>query len=111
MRNPNRSRLIAGAITFLASTALFLAVPDRPHAATSSCNGTNTGKVCWQNESCVNILFYKQCTTTYKYYEAAGGSGGGESPCTGLAVGYNDGDALRGGRSVHQTSRMDRGRE
>ena len=47
MRNPNRSRLIAGAITFLASTALFLAVPGRPHAATSSCNGTNTGKVCW----------------------------------------------------------------
>ncbi len=77
MRNPNRSRLIAGAITFLASMALFLAVPDRPHAATSSCNGTNTGKVCWQNESCVNILFYKQCTTTYKYYPAPGGTGGG----------------------------------
>ncbi len=77
MRNPTRSRLIAGAITFLASTALFLAVPDRPHAATSSCSGTNTGKVCWQNESCVNILFYKQCTTTYKYYPAPGGTGGG----------------------------------
>jgi len=76
MRNPNRSRLIAGAITFLASTALFLAVPGRPHAATSSCNGTNTGKACWQNESCVDILFYKQCTTTYKYYPAPGGTGG-----------------------------------
>ncbi len=76
MRNPHRSRLIAGAIMFLASTALFLAVPGRPHAATSSCNGTNTGKVCWQNESCVNILFYTQCTTTYKYYAAAGGTGG-----------------------------------
>ncbi len=77
MRNPNRSRLIAGAITLLASTALFLAVPGRPHAATSSCNGTNTGKVCWQNESCVDILFYKQCTTTYKYYPAPGGTGDG----------------------------------
>ncbi len=76
MRNPNRSRLIAGAITFLASTALFLAVPGQPHAATSSCNGTNTGKVCWQNESCVNILFYKQCTTTYKYYPSPSGTGG-----------------------------------
>ena len=76
MRNLTRSRLIAGAITFLASTALFLAVPGRPHAATSSCSGTNTGKVCWQNESCVDILFYKQCTTTYKYYPAFGGTGG-----------------------------------
>ncbi len=76
MRNPNRSRLLAGAITFLASTALFLAVPGRPHAATSSCNGTNTGKVCWQNESCVDILFYKPCTTTYQYYPAPGGTGG-----------------------------------
>ena len=76
MRNPNRSRLIAGATTFLASTALFLAVPAQPRAQTSSCNGTNTGKVCWQNESCVNILFYKQCTTTYKYYPAPGGRGG-----------------------------------
>ncbi len=80
MRNPNRSRLIAGAITLLASTALFLAVPGRPHAATSSCNGTNTGKVCWQNESCVDILFYKQCTTTYKYFPAAGSGGGGSDP-------------------------------
>ena len=44
MHNPNRSRLIAGALTLLASTALFLAVPGQPHAATSSCNGTNTGK-------------------------------------------------------------------
>jgi len=79
MRNPNRSRLIAGATTFLASTALFLAVPGQPHAATSSCNGTNTGKVCWQNESCVDILFYKQCTTTYKYYPAAGGGGSGDT--------------------------------
>ncbi|MCZ6825262.1 MAG: hypothetical protein V3S91_08320 [Gemmatimonadota bacterium] len=77
MHNPNRSRLIAGALTLLASTALFLAVPGQPHAATSSCNGTNTGKVCWQNESCLNLLFYKQCTTTYKYYAAAGGTGGG----------------------------------
>ncbi len=76
MRNSNRSRLIVGALTFLASTALFLAVPSRPHAATWSWNGTNTGKVCWQNESCVDILFYKQCTTTYKYYAAAGGTGG-----------------------------------
>ncbi len=77
MCNPNRSLLIAGATTFLISTALFLAVPGQPQAATSSCNGTNTGKVCWQNESCVNILFYKQCTTTYKYYPAPGGTGGG----------------------------------
>ncbi len=77
MRNPNRSRLIAGATTFLASTALFLAVPGQPNAATSSCSGTNTGKVCWQNESCVNILFYKQCTTTYKYYPAPKRTGGG----------------------------------
>jgi hypothetical protein len=79
MRNPIRSRLIAGATTFLASTALFLAVPAQPSAQTSSCSGTNTGKVCWQNESCVDILFYKQCTTTYKYYPAPGetGSDGG----------------------------------
>lgn len=79
MRNPNRSRLIAGATTFLASTALFLAVPGQPHAATSSCNGTNTGKVCWQNESCVDILFYQQCTTTYKYYPAPGAGGSGDT--------------------------------
>lgn len=80
MRYPNRSRLLASALTFLAAAGLYLAVPDQPRAAASTCNGTNTGKVCWENESCVEMLFYNQCTTTYKYFPAAGSGGGADAP-------------------------------
>ena len=80
MRNSNRSRLYASALSFLAAAGLYLAVPDQPQAAAATCSGSNTGKVCWENESCVEMLFYKQCTTTYKYFPAAGSGGGGSDP-------------------------------
>ncbi len=80
MRNPNRSRLYASALSFLVAAGLYLAVPDQPQAAAATCNGSNTGKVCWENESCMDMLFYKQCTTTYKYFRAAGSGGGGSDP-------------------------------
>jgi hypothetical protein len=80
MPNPNRSRFYASALAFLAAACLYLAVPGQPQAAAATCNGSNTGKVCWQNESCVEMLFYNQCTTTYKYFPAAGGGGGGTDP-------------------------------
>ena len=78
MSIPHRSRLLAGVLSFLAAAGLYLAVPDQPQAAAASCSGSNTGKVCWENESCVEMLFYKQCTTTYKYFPA-GGSGDADS--------------------------------
>ena len=77
MCNRNRSRLYASALSFLAAAGLYLAVPGQPEAAAATCNGTNTGKVCWENESCVEMLFYKQCTTTYKYFPASGSGGEG----------------------------------
>ena len=52
---------------------------DKGRCKMECCNGTNTGKVCWQNESCVDILFYQQCTTTYKYYPAPGAGGSGDT--------------------------------
>ena len=77
MRNSNRSRLHASALTFLAAAGLYLAVPGQPEAAASSCSASNNGKICWENESCVWVLFYKQCTKTYKFLPAGGGGGGG----------------------------------
>lgn len=79
MRNPNRSRLYKSALSLLMAMGLYLAVPGQPQAAATSCSGSNTGKVCWENESCVEMLFYNQCTTTYKYFPA-GGSAGGSDP-------------------------------
>ncbi|MEX2465293.1 MAG: hypothetical protein WD995_00190 [Gemmatimonadota bacterium] len=51
----------------LAAALAFLAAPGSQIAA-SDC-GSNDGEMCWENESCFNVLFYRQCTTNYKYYE------------------------------------------
>ena len=80
MRNPSRPKFLASALTLLITAGLYLAVPGQPEAAASSCSATNSGNVCWENESCVNMLFYKQCTTTHKYLPAGGsGASGGDS--------------------------------
>ena len=79
MRNANRSRLYVSLLSFLAAAGFYLTVPGQPEAAAATCSGSNTGKVCWENESCVEMLFYNQCTTTYKYFPAAG-SGGDSDP-------------------------------
>ena len=77
MINSIGSRTRASLVAFLAAAGAYLVSPASPQAAASSCSGMNSGKVCWQNESCVDILFYKQCTTTYKYYPAPNERGGG----------------------------------
>lgn len=77
MKNSSRPRLLAGALTLLATAGIYLAVPGQPQAAASSCSATNSGNVCWENESCVNMLFYKQCTTKHRYLPAEASSAGG----------------------------------
>jgi hypothetical protein len=52
---------------FLLSTLLLAASPSPQTAAEAPC-GPNNGNLCWSDESCLNILFYKQCTTKYRYY-------------------------------------------
>jgi len=53
----------------LAAALAFVAAPDGDLGA-SSCGGFR-GQVCTANESCLNILFYKQCTTRYSYYPSS----------------------------------------
>ncbi len=62
----NRRRLLR-LFAPLAAVALFVASPAPPQAVALGC-GENTGPQCRTNESCIWILFYKQCTTTYDYY-------------------------------------------
>lgn len=78
-----RTGLWTGAGTFLAALALLLASPAQPEAASADC-GDNAGNICWENESCVDILFYDQCTTEYRYYPQGSSSGGGGSAADGL---------------------------
>ena len=81
MTDATGSRHYASVLAFLVAAAAYLAAPEAPRAAASSCSGMNSGKVCWQNESCVDILFYKQCTTTYKYFPAPNERPGGGGGC------------------------------
>lgn len=70
-----RWRRLAG---ILAAVALLIATaPAEPRAQAANCGG-NDGNVCWQDEQCIWILFYKRCTTNYKYYPAGGGGGGND---------------------------------
>lgn len=78
MRGRESKRLAVGAATFLAAAALALATPSQPRAASADCGG-GYDVVCWQNESCLDILFYEQCTTEYKYYKSSPSGGGGGS--------------------------------
>ncbi len=63
----SQQKLLASVASLVLALSLHLAVPSLPRAEAADC-GANDGQVCWQNQSCINILFYKQCTTTYKYY-------------------------------------------
>lgn len=63
-------RTTAALIALVVAVAIHLALPETPRAAESDC-GANSGNICWQNESCFGLLWYRQCTTTYKYYPAA----------------------------------------
>lgn len=95
-RTTEGTRAGAGAAAFLAGLAILLTSPAQPVAASAGC-GENSGAVCWENEACVNILFYKQCTTDYKYYPASeGGAGlGGDSGGSGGSGGGGE-TALEG---------------
>ncbi len=52
---------------FLLSVLLLASSPSPQTAEESSC-GPHDGNLCWSNESCLNILFFRMCTTNYKYY-------------------------------------------
>lgn len=75
MRGSERRRLSLGVGALLGAVALLLASPAQPQAASADC-GENSGSVCWENESCVDILFYEQCTTEYRYYPRESSDGG-----------------------------------
>lgn len=64
LKSPTRLALPA---TFLFSSLLLAASPSPQAAAEAPC-GPNDGQLCWSDESCINIIFYKQCTTRYRYY-------------------------------------------
>lgn len=64
---PFRSRLAIPA-AFVLSASLLAASPEPKAAAASDC-GANEGQLCWSNESCANFIFFKMCTTHYKYWE------------------------------------------
>lgn len=53
--------LLVGALAFVAAPGT--------EVAASEC-GAYSGNECWQDESCFNILFYSQCTTKTKYWNA-----------------------------------------
>lgn len=55
------------AIAFLIAAGAYLSAPAQPRAQSSDC-GANDGNVCWMTQECTTFLFYKICTTRYKYY-------------------------------------------
>lgn len=50
----------------LAGALAFLGAPSSQISATT-CGGPGV-VLCKENQSCLNILFYKQCTTRYDYW-------------------------------------------
>jgi hypothetical protein len=50
----------------LAAALAFVAAPDSQLSA-SECGGPG-GQLCKENESCAGFIFYRQCTTTYDYW-------------------------------------------
>jgi len=49
-----------------AVVVLFLTAPD-PRLEASTCGGAGSDR-CKENQACVNLLFYKQCTTRIDYW-------------------------------------------
>lgn len=78
MRRRDRRRLTTAAGAVLGAAALLVASPGTPEAASADC-GENAGNVCWKNEACATFLFYKHCTTEFKYFPREPQSGGGGS--------------------------------
>lgn len=74
-------RIIRPRLAFPAAflfSAFLLAASPQPQAAADADCGAYGGNLCWENQSCVSIIFFKMCTTKYKYYpEGSGGGGGG----------------------------------
>lgn len=61
-----RTLVLGGAVTLLLAVASVVTGPEPLEA--EDCDGAGQ-VICKENESCVNILFYQQCTTEYEYYE------------------------------------------
>ena len=62
-----KSKALAGLATLLLAGGLLVGAPAPRQAVASSC-GENRGRLCKTNKSCVYLLFFSQCTTTYDYY-------------------------------------------
>lgn len=66
-RRAQKSKALAGLATLLLAGGLLVGAPAPRQAVASSC-GENRGNLCRRNESCLFLLFFKQCTTKYDYY-------------------------------------------
>ena len=67
-----RKRLLSLLLAASVGSGMLVSVPGA-EAAEADC-GANDGNKCWENQSCINVLFYKQCTTKYKYYPGGSSS-------------------------------------
>lgn len=79
-RNPI-ARLGGSLVALMLALVAYLAAPPAPRAQSASdprCNLYNTGNVCKEQESCVFLLFYKQCTKEIWRQPLEGDFGGGE---------------------------------
>ena len=63
-----RKRLIVGTVAVVMATGLNIFGLGRVGELQAMVCGPYDGPMCWSNESCINIIFYKQCTTEYKYF-------------------------------------------
>ncbi len=63
-----RNRLIPGAMAVVAAAGLNIVGLGGVGELQATVCGPYDGPMCWSNESCINIIFYKQCTTEYKYF-------------------------------------------
>lgn len=55
----------------LAGALSFMAAPDTQLAA-STCGGPGE-QLCKENEACAGFFFFRQCTTTYDYWNSEDG--------------------------------------
>lgn len=80
MRRNQIGRIGASLVALALALVVYLAVPPEPRAQAATdprCNLYNTGNVCKEQESCVFLLFYKQCTKEIWRQPLQGDFGGG----------------------------------
>lgn len=67
MKRPMRRGALARLAGLLVAVLLLAAAPAPREAIAARC-GDGDGPICTKNESCVWIIFFKQCTEKYTYY-------------------------------------------